>query len=289
MTSRPCISVVVPNYNYSKFLGRFFSCLARQSVGLRQLEVIAVDDGSDDDSLEVFAGWRERLGAARFQIVALQHSGSPARVRNAGFSRASGEFIIGLDPDDEFSPALLGVCLKTLHARQDAGFAYTDWLVRREGRVRMVSAPEYDAGLLRTQNPWTSAVLMRRRVWDDSEGFRENTAYEDWDFWIQAAANGFCGVRAPGAHFTYDMHGQSFSSRARAEDARAKAAIVMNNKRFFHPSVATWARGVLRGAPWAGAMGRGLIPRPGDVERIMAAAQAVMTAQAGIVEEGRRG
>jgi len=289
MTKRPQISVVVPNYNYSWFLDRLLACIANQGLDPLALEVIAVDDGSSDGSLEILAQWEARLAPAGFTLVALAHSGLPARVRNAGFSRARGEFILGLDPDDEIGPDFLEACLGALSAGQGADFAYTDWIVCREENEAYVKAPEYAPGLLATQNPWPSAALMRRKVWEKSAGFRENTAYEDWDFWVQAAASGFRGVRAPGTHFIYHRHGSSFSGKAQADDARAKAAIVMNNKAFFDSAVVAWARGIMRGAPWAGAMGRGLIPRPEDAERIIAAARTVSSRKQHRAAGGARG
>lgn len=280
MTRRPILSAVVPNYCYARFLDRFFSCLARQTFGLDGLEIIAVDDGSTDNSLEKFALWRERLACLRFDIVELEHTGSPAKVRNAGFSRAKGAFMVALDPDDEIAPRFFEACLCRLAEERNAAFAYTDWMIREKEMTREVKAPEYDPSIFRTQNPCPPTMIMRREVWESSRGFNPESGYEDWDFWVQAAANGHVGVRVPETLYLYDLRDDGFFSGARKDDARAKAALVMNNRKFFDPLVVSWAKGVMRGALWAGDFGRGLIPRPEDVIKLKEIAESVVKDEA---------
>lgn len=282
MSPCPLVSVVVANYNYGRYFQRFFAALAAQTLDLRQVEVILADDGSTDGSLALARAWGEWLPAGRFELLELRRHGRPGPVRNAGFAQARGEFLVYLDPDDAPAPRFLEACLEALEAAPQAGLAYTDCLCREGDAQRLVCAPEFDPKLLRTQNFLTSSPLMRRAVWDASRGFRDNTAYEDWDFWVQAAANGFGGVRAPEPLNVYWLHGDNYSFRAVAQDGPAKARVVLNNPDFFPPAVGSWARALLRGAPWAAPFGRGLIPRPEDVERLRAIAAGVLAARRGL-------
>jgi glycosyltransferase involved in cell wall biosynthesis len=83
------LSVVIPNYNYERFVGAAIrSALA---VDWPDLEVIVVDDGSTDDSRSVIAGFEGRVTAI-FQ----QHSG-PRMACNAGFAASSGDVVTFLD------------------------------------------------------------------------------------------------------------------------------------------------------------------------------------------------
>ncbi len=283
MSPRPLLSVVVANYNYGRHFQQFFSALAAQTVDLSRVEVILVDDGSTDGSPALARSWGEWLDAARFELLELRHCGQPGPVRNQGFAQARGEFLVYLDPDDAPAPRFLEACLAALEAHPEAGLAYTDCILRegREGREgeaeRHISAPEYDMDLLRTQNFLTSSPLMRRQVWDQSRGFAANTAYEDWDFWVQAAANGFSGVRVAEPLNLYCLHGGNYSRKAQEQDGPAKARVVLNNPDFFDSAVRAWALGLLRGAAWAAPFGRGLIPRPQDVARLRAIAGQVMS------------
>jgi glycosyltransferase involved in cell wall biosynthesis len=282
MTPRPLVSIIVANYNYGRYFQRFFESLAAQTLDLSQVELLLCDDGSDDGSPALARRWGEWLPAARFQLLELRRHGKPGPVRNTGFALARGEFLIYLDPDDTLAPEFLEAGLKALEAQPQAALAYTDCLCRDGIAERLIHAPEWDVELLKTQNFLTSSPLMRRAVWDASRGFPDNTAYEDWDFWVQAAANGFTGARVPRPLNVYHLHGDNYSGQAAAQDGPAKAKVVLNNLHFFHPAVVSWAKALLRGLPWAAPLGRGLIPRPGDVARLRRLAADALAARRGL-------
>jgi glycosyltransferase involved in cell wall biosynthesis len=289
MTFRPLVSVVVANYNYGRHFQQFFEALAAQTLGLDRVEVIVADDGSTDGSPALARSWGGWLPAGRFELLELRHHGRPGPVRNAGFAQARGECLVYLDPDDAPAPRFLEACLEALADHPGAGLAYTDCLCREGGAERRICSPDFDPELLKIQNFLTSSALMRREVWDKSRGFATNTAYEDWDFWVQAAANGFGGVRVPEPLNVYNVHGQNYSRQAVEQDGPAKARVVLNNPGFFDPAVRAWALGLLRGALWAAPFGRGLIPRPQDVARLRAIATRVMATHRDARRAGRPG
>jgi glycosyltransferase involved in cell wall biosynthesis len=66
-----------------------------------ELEVIAVDDGSTDQSLEILDKWKTRLP---LRILKLPHSGSPAGPRNHGIEISTGDYVFFLDADDVLLP-----------------------------------------------------------------------------------------------------------------------------------------------------------------------------------------
>jgi glycosyltransferase involved in cell wall biosynthesis len=97
------ISVVIPTYNRKQRLQRVLGALERQSVDLRELEVVVVDDGSTDGTSEWLAAHH-----GPFQVRAItQKNGGPARARNAGLHAATGKYLVFLDDDVEPMPALL--------------------------------------------------------------------------------------------------------------------------------------------------------------------------------------
>jgi len=262
---KPLVSIVISNYEYERFLPGLFRSLASQTLGLNQVEVILVDDGSSDGSVETAREQGVAYGFARFKVLSLKHRGKPGPVRNAGLSVAQGRYLLCLDPDDSIEPGFLSRTVAALDNCPEASLAYSDYLEYSPEGDRVVSLPAFDAHLLRTQNTLTLATLMRREVFERSRGFSAQTAYEDWDFWVQAANNGFWGLRVPLPLFRYNHHGSNFSWKARLVDGRAKAQIVLDNKHFFEPAVVGWARSLIRGEAWAVPFRRGLIPRPADV------------------------
>ncbi len=91
----PKVSVIIPVYNGAQFLRECLDSVTGQS--LRELEIICVDDGSVDDSVDILHEYASRDN--RITILAQQNSGSgPAR--NNGISAARGQFIAFMDCDD---------------------------------------------------------------------------------------------------------------------------------------------------------------------------------------------
>ncbi|MBU1074310.1 glycosyltransferase, partial [bacterium] len=86
MAETPLISVVVPCYRAARTLPETLESVLTQDYP--RVQVIAVDDGSPDDTSGVLDGYGGRITALR-----IANSGGPARPRNVGVERASGELI----------------------------------------------------------------------------------------------------------------------------------------------------------------------------------------------------
>jgi glycosyltransferase involved in cell wall biosynthesis len=90
------ISVVVPTYNRRNSLARLLHALERQTVGHDAFEVIVVDDGSTDATLDVLEAYDpDRLS---IRVVSQAHGG-PAAARNLGVEKAASDLILFLDDD----------------------------------------------------------------------------------------------------------------------------------------------------------------------------------------------
>lgn len=89
------ITVVIPVYNCGRYLERCFNSLKNQT--LSDFEVIAVDNGSTDNSKEI----AEKYSKSDKRFISISHnSGSAGECRNVGISMAKGEFISFIDADD---------------------------------------------------------------------------------------------------------------------------------------------------------------------------------------------
>ncbi|MCM1139496.1 MAG: glycosyltransferase [Muribaculum sp.] len=94
----PKVSVIIPVYNASQYLAE---CLESIISGrLKEIEVIAVDDGSTDNSLDILNEYKVKYG---IKVLTQQNSG-PAKARNAGLNVATGEFVGFVDSDDWVEP-----------------------------------------------------------------------------------------------------------------------------------------------------------------------------------------
>ena len=91
----PKVSIIVPIYNVEKYLPRCLDSLVRQT--LYDIEIIAVNDGSTDGSLEILRDYGKR----DFRIkISNQENYGVSEARNKGISIATGEYILFFDADD---------------------------------------------------------------------------------------------------------------------------------------------------------------------------------------------
>ena len=264
-------SVVIPNHNYVRYLPGCLDSLLAQGIPSQELEVVLVDDASDDGSAAVARRLLTGMGLGAWRVLELPRQGRPGPVRNAGLELAQGEYLLCLDPDDRLLPGFLSASLAALEAT-GADIAYCGMVIEETaasgataegaGRTtrREVAAPDYSPLLLANQNFLPSACLMRRGVWQAGARYRDQTGYEDWDFWVQAALLGARFTPVQRFLFLHCLRTDGYFASARQRDGESKARIVLENPAFFPAWTRAWARGLLRGEPWADPFGRGLIP-----------------------------
>lgn len=121
---KPTVSVVIPAYNGAEFLGEALDSVLAQTY--QPLEVIVVDDGSEDETPQVVAAY-----AGKVTYICKQRGG-PASARNAGIRAAKGEWIAFQDADDIWKPDLLEKLVKA-SAETGADLVFCDGLTLRNG------------------------------------------------------------------------------------------------------------------------------------------------------------
>lgn len=90
------VSIIINNYNYGRFLAEAIDSAINQTYPYK--EIIVVDDGSTDNSLEVIASYGNQI------ISVTKENGGQASAVNKGFAKCQGEIIFMLDSDDIFFP-----------------------------------------------------------------------------------------------------------------------------------------------------------------------------------------
>lgn len=251
----PRVSVVIPCYNYARYLPEAVGSVLAQTF--TDFELLIVDDGSTDDSRAV----ADALAAAhpdRIRVIAQDRAGQPAIARNRGIAEARGEYVLCLDADDRIAPTMLERCVAVLDAEPGIAIAYTD---RRDfdGVEQIVQAGEYDFGRLRFANHLSYCALFRRAVWEAVGGYRTNVrGCEDWDFWVAAGARGFFGKRIPEPLFWYRRHDRGVYQDVVRDFATLRDRIVLNNREVYPPGVVAAAEGRLDHTPRASASARGM-------------------------------
>ncbi len=93
----PKLSIVLPVYNVSAYLKQSLECLIHQT--LKDIEIICVDDGSSDDSVDIIKTFIDR--DSRVKLLMNKHSYAGG-ARNAGLDISQSDYIMFLDPDDYY-------------------------------------------------------------------------------------------------------------------------------------------------------------------------------------------
>ena len=106
--SNVLVSILVPVYNTSKYLEKCMDSLVGQT--LKEIEIICVNDGSTDNSLEILQAYAEK--DPRVIIVDKPNGGLPS-ARNAGIDRATGNYLGFVDSDDYVETTMFEKMYKT--------------------------------------------------------------------------------------------------------------------------------------------------------------------------------
>ena len=117
MTSTPLISVVIPSFNYARFLGDCLSSIFSQ-VDAPPFEIVLVDDGSTDETAEVL----ETFADPRLRVVRHDQNRGHVATINEALPLTRGTFIARIDPDDRYRPHFLATVCRILESHPDVGF-----------------------------------------------------------------------------------------------------------------------------------------------------------------------
>jgi glycosyltransferase involved in cell wall biosynthesis len=96
MITDKLVSVIIPNYNYARYVGQAIESVINQTY--LNIEIIVVNNGSTDNSLEILEGFGQRI-----HLVNQENLGQSG-ARKSGLSKATGDFIAFLDADDTWEP-----------------------------------------------------------------------------------------------------------------------------------------------------------------------------------------
>ncbi len=211
------LSVIIPVYNRAHLIGETLLSLLNQTLPAD--EIIVVDDGSIDDSVEatraVFAEW-ERQGSKKVKTpelkILFQKNKGPAAARNAGFKASIGKFVHFFDSDDLAAPNKHEVQVLALE-KSGADIAYAPWVkghiangefipenhVLQQKGLPKVKNNDLTRVLLTNWSIVPHACLFRRSIVEKSGGFPEHLfAGEDQLMFLNCLLVGAKVVHSPG-------------------------------------------------------------------------------------------
>jgi glycosyltransferase involved in cell wall biosynthesis len=199
----PKVSIVLPNYNYARYLDERIQSLLNQTYS--DFELIILDDASTDNSIEVIEKYTEdpRVKTKHYS----ENSGLPYKRWNDGADLAQGEYLLIAGADDSCHPTLLEKLVEKLDAYPSVGLAlsqsletdidgnqvrslieWTNHLDQERWKADFVEEGKKEIQYLLFQCtiPNASNVLMRREVFIKAGKFDENLRLAaDYLLWIK--------------------------------------------------------------------------------------------------------
>lgn len=195
----PALSIIIPVYNGAKYLAVALESVRRQP-GLDQIEIIAVDDGSTDSSVDILHAYAGKLN---LRSLPIERTGNWAANTNKGVAAAQGAYVCFLHQDDLWLEGRLEWILETIRRRPDCPVMFSAGLfISPDGCPTGVWRAPFRGAADRLLNPmgWFAPLLVqnylsipapvfRRDLVDACSCLDENLKYTaDWKLWLTLAA-----------------------------------------------------------------------------------------------------
>lgn len=152
------VSVIVPVYNTSKYLPQCLDSILRQTVS--NFEVICVNDGSLDNSLEILQAYAKK--DSRIKVYS-KSNGGISSVRNFAMSKMNGNFVCFLDSDDYIHPQFLEIMLKEIQDKNVCCCDYRD--VNDEDKPSFDKVTQYSRHLVSALQHFATCKDQYLAVW----------------------------------------------------------------------------------------------------------------------------
>ncbi len=216
------VTVIVPVYNVEEYLRNCLDSLVAQTIDHSQMEVLLINDGSTDKSLDICYEYAQSY--FMFKVFSKENEG-PAAARNCGIKNAQGKYIMYLDSDDELTP-------ETVKAVTD----YFDTVYDEVDLVTYLDQPYKDGNKLKPHPRYTNLTqsgiydidkfpfIMQTRIsvavknllennylFDTSDEYK--TSYEDQKYLNTIISKkmkiGFCGK----GEYKYEKNSESLVNK----------------------------------------------------------------------------
>lgn len=243
-TEMPLVSVVVPNYNYEKFLPQRLQSIAEQTY--KNIEIIILDDCSTDNSMQVIESFAKNESRIASIVRNDKNSGSPFKQWQKGILMAKGEFVWIAESDDYAERNFLSECVEQLLLNSNATLCYTGSDAINENNNMLNTdfdnwtdkhqkhrTSTYNGNQFVKQNMYwlnyiynASCVVFRRSAALDVQNSKwvNMQSCGDWHFWTEMAMQGdVVTIREKLNKFR--RHTNSVTAQSSSTDAKFRIAM----------------------------------------------------------------
>ena len=192
----PLISIVIPTYNHSKFIGKAIKSLIHQTY--QNWEAIVIDNHSTDQTFNEIKNYPD----PRIKYFQINNNGVIAKSRNYGINISQGDWIAFLDSDDWWTQDKLEVCvrnindevdfiyhdLETIHDKSNSFFKKN---IRKGRKLKKPILKDLLVSTIKDGNAiGNSSVMVRKNIFSKIGGISEDlnlVSSEDYNTWLRIA------------------------------------------------------------------------------------------------------
>jgi glycosyltransferase involved in cell wall biosynthesis len=196
---QPLVSVICLCYNHERFVRESIQSAIDQTYS--NIQIIVVDDASTDGSVTIIEQIvREN---PRIEFLALKQNMGNCKAFNRGLVLAKGAFVVDLATDDIMLPQRVEKQIRAFDAYDESyGVNFTDATyidstgkpfrdhvkhLFDKGLIHEIPQGDVYRNLLTTYFICSPTMMIRKEVLDVLNGYDENLAYEDFDFWVRSS------------------------------------------------------------------------------------------------------
>ena len=214
MFSLPKISIIIPSFNQVKYIEETFLSIINQNYD--NLEIIVIDGGSTDGSVNIIKKYEEHL---HYWVSEKDHGQSNAI--NKGFSRASGEIVTWLCSDDTYLPNCLRIVGEFFNKNPKVDFLYGNVISINEHSIttnKIRNLPFSKIGFLNSVGSipqpasfYKNSVLTKINLLNEDMNF-----FMDYDFFARMILSGsrFKSISNVLATYRYHYESKTINSRS---------------------------------------------------------------------------
>lgn len=228
------MSVIIPTYRRAHLIADALESVIGQTW--RPLEIVIIDDGSDDDTNKIVSSWAKKNQDLFLRYVWQRNAGGSA-ARNRGIQEARGAMVAFLDSDDTWHPDKIAKQVAILEIEEHFGAVYCGYRevqaetgeVLDQPNTLLPSGDILSRLLVRDETAPTSAWIIRKPLLEWLGGFDISlAARQDWDLWIRlAAVTPIAAIEQP--LFDLRHHGGPRTASDPTRELRAYKAIRRKN------------------------------------------------------------
>lgn len=218
MDDSTCVlSIIMPCFNHGKYIQEALDSIKKEEIKYAY-EVVIADDGSTDNETLLKL---EELKGKGYKVIHQKNAG-PAAARNTAIQHAVGKYILPLDADNKLTTEYINTGIDILE-KGDYQIVYCspEFFGDIEKGTRIFKSKSFDISDLLEANYIDNCAVFLKEVWTKNNGYDVAIPYyghEDWEFWINAYANGYKFCFIPKKLFYYRFVKNSLAEQFKSKE-----------------------------------------------------------------------